>query len=130
MVDFWEGSTKVGIPQAIKALQNKPYVYGTVFLPHDSEARSGDTGKTRLATCKSLWPAVGISEVPKLPVDDGIATDRAMFSRLWVDEKRCSLFLDYIAQYHQEWDENRGMFVEKPYDDFTSHAADVHATRP
>ena len=26
----------------------------------------------------------------------------------------------------QEWDENRGMFLEKPYHDWTSHAADEY----
>ena len=32
----------------------------------------------------------------------------------------------YIVQYRQEWDENRGMLLEKPYHDFTSHAVDIH----
>jgi hypothetical protein len=126
MIDFWEGSTKDGIPQAIKAFQNKPYVYGKVFLPHDAEATSIDTGKTRVATFRELWPNVQVEVVPKLAVDDGIAKGRVMFSRLWIDEEKCGTWLDYIAQYHQEWDENRGMFTENPYHDFTSHAADVH----
>ena len=45
---------------------------------------------------------------------------------MWIDEERCQLWLDYMAQYRQEWDENRGMFLDQPYHDFTSHAADVH----
>lgn len=49
-----------------------------------------------------------------------------MFAHEWIDEKNCQKFLDYIAQYRQEWDENKGMFKEKPLHDFTSHAADVH----
>jgi hypothetical protein len=126
MIDFWEGTDKDGIPEAIRAFKNKPYVYGTLFLPHDAAAASIDTGKTRVQTVRNLWPNVNVVVIPKLPVDDGIARGRAMFSHLWIDEDRCALFLDYIAQYRQKWDENRGMFLETPYHDFTSHAADVH----
>jgi hypothetical protein len=38
MIDYWEGSNKDGIPQAIKAMKDEPYVYGKWFLPHDAEA--------------------------------------------------------------------------------------------
>ncbi len=55
-IDFWEGSESDGIPQAIKAFQNKPCIYGKWFVPHDAEATSIDTGKTRVATIKQLWP--------------------------------------------------------------------------
>ena len=36
------------------------------------------------------------------------------------------LWLDYIAQYRQECDEDRGMSKEKPLHDFTRLAADVN----
>lgn len=123
-IDFWEGSESDGIPQAIAAFKAKPYVYGSWFVPHDAMANSVDTGKTRVQTIQDLWPNVEVQVVPKIAVDDGIAKGRAMWSRLWVDERNCSIWLDYIAQYHQEWDDNRGMFLEKAYHDFTSHAAD------
>lgn len=126
MIDYWEGMQKDGIPQAIKALQNKPYVYGKHFLPHDAEGTSESTGETRVATARKLWPATEFEIIPKLSIDDGINKGRLMFSHLWIDEKNCQIWLDYISQYKQEWDDRRGMFLEKPYHDFTSHAADVH----
>jgi hypothetical protein len=126
MIDFWEGSNQDGIPQAISALQKKPYVFGKMFVPHDAKATEESTGKTRLQTAQSLWPNVQWEVVPSLGVDAGIQQGRLFFSRLWVDETACQTWLDYIAQYRQKWDENRGMFLELPYHDFTSHAADVH----
>ena len=126
MIDYWEGSNHDGIPQAIKAFKDKPYVYGKWFLPHDAEANSIDTGKTRVQTAKELWPNIEIVVIPKLSVDDGISKGRLMFPHLWIDEQKCQVFLDYISQYRQEWDDDKGMFREKPLHDFTSHAADIH----
>jgi hypothetical protein len=124
VIDSWQGTEKDGIPEAIAALQAKPYVYGKMFVPHDAEGTESGTGKTRLATAQALWPNVEWVVVPKLPVDDGIAKARTMFAHVWIDELHNRLFLDAISQYRQEWDENRGMFLEKPYHDWTSHHAD------
>ncbi len=126
MIDFWQGSTSDGIPQAVKALKDKPYVFAKMFVPHDARATEQGTGKTRIQTAKELWPNVEWEIIPSISVDDGIQQGKLFFSRLWVDEKNCQTWLDYIAQYRQKWDDNRGMFLEQPYHDFTSHAADVH----
>jgi hypothetical protein len=85
-----------------------------------------DTGKTRVQTIKELWSNIEVVVIPRLAVDDGIHRGRLMFSQLWIDETNCQKFLDYLPQYRQEWDENKGMFKEKPLHDFTSRAADVH----
>lgn len=124
MVDFWEGSEKDGMPQAVKALQEKPYVYGKHFAPHDIRAVEQGTGVTKLETAKKL--GITFEIVPNIGVDNGINAGKLLCSRLWVDEKRCERWLDAIAQYKQEWDEKRNMFKEEPYHDWTSHAADVH----
>jgi len=126
MIDYWEGSNTDGIPQAIKVFREKPYVYGKWFLPHDAEAHSIDTGKTRVQTAKELWPNIDIEIVSRLSVDDGISKGRLMFPRLWINEQKCEKWLDYISQYRQEWDDEKGMFKEKPLHDFTSHAGDIH----
>jgi phage terminase large subunit len=125
MIDYWEGKNTDGIPQAVKAAKDKPYIYGKWFLPHDAEANSIDTGKTRVQTIKALWPNIEIAIVPRLSVDDGISKARLLFPRQYFDEKNCELFLDYLAQYRQEWDDDKGMFKEKPLHDFTSHAGDI-----
>lgn len=126
MIDYWEGTTQDGIPQAIKALENKEYIYGKHFLPHDVKATDISTGKTRLQLLKDLKPAWEFEVVPSLSVDDGIQRGKLFFAKLWINETKCQTFLDYIAQYRQEWDDEKGMFKEKPLHDFTSHSADVH----
>lgn len=124
MIDFWEGSNKDGIPELAKVFKDKPYVYGKHFAPHDIRATEIGTGKTRIESAREL--GIEFEVIPSLPVEDGINSGRLVFARLWIDEKHCTLFLDYIAQYRQEWDEKNGKFKDKPLHDFTSHAADVH----
>jgi phage terminase large subunit len=124
MIGYLQGEVSDGLPQMIAKLQKLPYVWGKHFAPHDIRATDQSTGKTRWETAKNLnWE---FEIIPGMSVDDGIEAGRLFFPRLYVDEKKCALWLDAIAQYHQEWDDNRGMFLEKPYHDWTSHPADVH----
>jgi phage terminase large subunit len=123
-IDFWEGSEKEGIPEAAKMLKDKPYVYGKHFAPHDIKATEQGTGKTKLETAGKL--GINFEVVPDIGVDNGINAGRLMFARLWVDETKCEYWLDAVSQYHQVWDEKKGMFIEKPNHDWTSHAADEY----
>jgi len=124
MIDYWQGTNNEGIRHGIKACQDKPYLYGKHFAPHDINAKEETTGMTRIAYAKKF--NINFIVVPSVSVDDGIEKGKLFFSRLWVSEKPCEVWLDAIAQYHQEWDDKRGMFKPRPYHDWTSHPADVH----
>lgn len=124
MIDYWQGTEKDGIPQAIKAIKEKPYIYGKHLAPHDIKATEQGTGLTKIETASKL--GINFEIIRNLSVDDGINAGRLLWSRLWVDEANCSYWLDAMAQYHQEWDDTKGIFNSKPYHDWTSHPADVH----
>jgi len=124
MIDYWQGENKDGLPQAIKELENKPYLYGKHFAPHDIKHTEFGTGKTRIVTAKEL--GIDFEKVPELKVDDGIERGRLFFSRLWVDSNNCEKWLDAMGQYRQAWDDKRGCFIETPYKDWTNHKADIH----
>lgn len=121
-IDYLEGLDSDGLPQVIAKVKTKPYVYGKHFAPHDIEATDLSTGKTRKETARAL--GIMFESVPKMAVADGIDAAKRGFSRLWINEATCRIWLDMVAQYHREWDENRGMFKETPYHDFSSHGAD------
>jgi hypothetical protein len=123
MIDFHQGNESDGLPQVISALQQRPYVWGKHFAPHDIRATDIGTGKTRHETAAALGWMFEI--VPSIGVDDGINAGRLLFPRCWFDEQKCQLFLDAIGQYRQEWDEKRGMFRDQPLHDWTSHPADM-----
>ena len=124
MIDYWQGTEKDGIPELAKILQDKKYVYGKHFAPHDIKATEQGTGKTKLETAKKL--GIDFKVVPRLSVDDGINAGRLMFSRLWVDENNCSYWLDAISQYQQKYDETKGIYLKEPLHNWASHPADVH----
>lgn len=121
-IDYWEGSGDMGLPEAIKEIKTKPYVYARHFAPHDIKAVDISTGKTRWEAAKALGITFDI--VPDIGVWNGINAAKLLFSRLWIDQANCAPWLDAMAQYRREWDENRGMFRDIPYHDWTSHGAD------
>lgn len=124
MIDYWEGDPTDGLQQAALMLQDKKYVYGKHFAPHDIHAKEITTGKTRLDTAREF--GIHFEVVPSVSVDAGIEKGRLFWSKLWVDEKNCALWIDAISQYRQAWDDKRGCFIETPVHDWTSHPGDVH----
>lgn len=123
-IDYWEGEEKDGIPQFVKMLQTKPYVYGKHFAPHDITATEIASGKTRIQTAQEL--GIHFDIVPDVGVDEGIDRGRIMMAHLWVDKENCVKWLDTIGSYQQAWDKRRGMFLPKAQHNFASHAGDEH----
>lgn len=121
-IDYWEGSEKEGIPQAVKVLQDKPYLFGKHFAPHDIKATEIGSGKTRWDMAQAL--GIEFEEIPRLSVEAGIEKARQVFSHLWVDSNNCSSWLDAIQQYRQGFNEKLGFWTGKPVHDWTSHKGD------
>lgn len=124
MIDAWEGSEHDGIPQAVRMLQEKQYIYGFHFAPHDIGTTDIGTGKTRKESASEL--GIEFEEIPRMSVEDGIDCGKRFFSKLFIDNNKCGKFLDIISQFRREWDDKTGTYRDKPLHDFTSHFADVH----
>lgn len=122
MIDYLE-ATGQGLPWYAQQIQQKGYVYGDHFAPHDIKVRELGTGKSRLETAKAL--GINFKVVESLPVQDGIDAARALFKRLWVDETKCKDWLRLIPQYTKEYDEAKKVFKNTPLHDWTSHGADM-----
>lgn len=132
-IDYWEGSEKEGIPQAIKMLQDKDYLYGKHFAPHDIGSTEIGSGKTRYEIAKGyriiFEGYIGennkfVSAVPNVGLNNGIEIVRQTFSHLWVDSNNCEIWLDAISQYRQGFNEKLGAWMGTPVHDWTSHKAD------
>ena len=122
-IDYIEVVGK-GLPEVIKMLQDRKYVYGKHFAPHDIKVRELGTGKSRWEVAKEL--GIEFEVVPDIFIIDGIDAGKRFFEKLWVDKEKCKQWLRAIPQYTKEYDEDRHDFKDKPYHDWTSHAADEH----
>lgn len=122
IIDYCESSGE-GLAHYAKVLQEKGYVYGTHFAPHDIEVRELGSGESRLEMAKNL--GLNFEIAPKLSIEDGINAVRTRFNTLWIDEEKCAQFLNALSLYRKDWDEKHGHFRDKPLHDWTSNAADM-----
>lgn len=123
VVDFLQDSQKA-LPHYLKALQDRPYIYGTDYLPHDAQAKSlAGAGRT----IEQLMRAAGrkVQIVPRSSVADGINAARTIFPNCWFDETKCADGLQALRHYRYEVDASTGMFSRSPLHDAASHAADA-----
>lgn len=97
--------------------------YGEHFAPHDIEVRELTSGKSRKDTAREM--GINFRTVPQHKVADGLEASRKLFSRLWIDETRCSYGLECLSQYRFEYDDKKGVFRANPVHDWSSHCADA-----
>lgn len=125
IIDFYEASG-FGLPHYISVLKEKPYVYSKHTAPHDIEVRELSSGKTRRDTARSL--GIDFEVAPKLPVHEGIDACRSLFSSCWFDAKKCQAGLNALKNYRKQYDEKRKTYLNQPYHDWSSNAADAFRT--
>lgn len=127
-IDYYEASGK-NLQHFVGMLDSKDYNYGTHYLPHDAYHRTLQTGNSTSDIFESLLQAAGLSDdvviLNKLPVQDGINSVRARFSRYCFDASKCAEGLKKIELYHKRWDKRRSTFLKDPVHDSNSHAADA-----
>lgn len=124
VVDFYEASGEA-LDHYARKLNERGYLYGKHYLPHDAEARELGTGTTRLETLARL--GIKGAVVPAQAKDDSINAVRMMLSRCWFDAERCHAGLEALRLYRRDYDDRLKTFRDRPRHDWTSHAADAFA---
>jgi phage terminase large subunit len=106
-----------------QVLQNRGYVLGTCWLPHDARAKQLGTGRSIEEMLRASGRTVRI--VPQLSVEDGINAARTQFANCWFDAERCTDGLNALRRYRYEVDVQSGQRSRKPLHDDSSHGADA-----
>jgi phage terminase large subunit len=101
--------------------------YGSIdWVPHDAKVRDWGTtsGRTRLETMQVL--GLNPRLVPDVGKLDGIAAVRRSLPYC-VFHPRCDEHhgIEALEQYRREWDDDRKMFRESEYRDWTTHLSDA-----
>lgn len=122
VIDFYENSGQ-GLPHYVQALKEKGYVYGQHMAPHDIEVRELSSGKSRRDTARAL--GIDFRVAKKLSLLDGIDAARNLFSKCWFEAKKCHAGLNALKNYRKQYDEKRKTYLNQPYHDWSSNAADA-----
>ena len=122
IIDYYEASGE-GLPYYAKILQERGYVYGDHYAPHDIAVRELGSGRSRKEIALNL--GIRFQVVAKQSIDDGIEAVRSVLPRCYFDEKKARQGLDSLLHYHKEFDQKRGEFKNRPYHDWSSHASDA-----
>lgn len=127
IVDYLESNSK-GLDYYIKELQNKPYVYGDHYAPHDIKVREFGSGLSRIETAKSL--GINFKIAPKLAIEDGINAVRLLLARCYFNttSEGVKLGLSALKQYHRKYNEETRAYDNKPAHDWSSHGSDAFRT--
>lgn len=127
-IDYYEASGK-DLQHYVKMLESKGYNYGTHYLPHDARQTSMHTGRTTADMFEDLLRQARLPSdvwvLERLPVQDGIQSVRARFSRYHFDAAKCADGIHKIEMYHRRWDPVKKVFLKEPVHDGNSHAADA-----
>lgn len=121
IIDFYQNSRQ-SIQHYIQVLQQKGYIYGTDYLPHDARAKQLGTGKSIEEILQGLSRRVDI--VPMLSIIDGINAVRTVLSQCWFDKVKCADGLQSLRRYRYDITAE-GRESRLPLHDEYSHAADA-----
>jgi len=122
LIDYESGT---GQPLAYyqRKMQEKEYVLGVCYLPHDGTNKSLGTGKS----IEELMRIAGFRTqiVPRLSLTDGINAARTIFPQCWIDVERCADGLQALRHYRWAPEGQLGQQKREPLHDWASHAADA-----
>lgn len=131
VVDYYENHGKT-IEHYVIQLQNKGYLYGTDWLPHDAvdaiihKKLAGDRSRSIEQLMRHAGRKVRVAA--KLHVTDRINAARTIFSQLRFDEGRCQDGLQPL--HHYQWGplNAKGESRREPLHNWASHASDALCT--
>jgi phage terminase large subunit len=122
IIDVLKGEG-VGLDWYARELQQRGYLYGQHYLPHDVEVRELGTGKSRKEVLEGL--GIRVTTCPNIPIADGIQAVRMLLPMCWFDKDKCKEGIEALRMYRRDYDDKRQEFRSAPLHDWTSHYADA-----
>lgn len=115
-------TTGADIFHHIAAIHDFPGEVGEIWLPHDARAKNLQTGKSVVE--QFLSEGIRPKIVPNHKIRDGISAARKVFPSVEIDQDDTEDLVEALKCYRREWNDDLGMFSERPVHDWSSHYAD------
>lgn len=122
IIDYYENAGE-DLEHYAKMLQEKGYLYGTHYGPHDARAERMSASSLE-ERARELGIDFTILQQDK-DIFAGIEVARSTFPMCWFDKDRCSQGLNALMNYQKEWDEKHQVFRTRPLHNWASHGADA-----
>lgn len=128
ILDYYEDSNKGVDFYAKFLLQDKPYLYNTIFLPHDSTKRDAlDVTNTYERDFKRLFASTGTKfhVLKRMDKQLQISHAKIMINRCVFNTNKVKKFLDNLSKYRKKWNESTSRYSEDPLHNVCSNHADA-----
>lgn len=128
IIDYYEDKNKDVPFYAKYLLQDKQYLYHTIFLPHDSTKRDNlDVNNSYERDFRRLFNGTNtrFHVHKKMDKQLSISHTKIMIDRCVFNVNRVKPLLDQMAKYRKTWNESLGRWMEEPYHNISSNYADA-----
>ena len=108
-------------------IKEKPYLYDTIYLPHDAVKKDGlIVENSYKSEFQRLFAHTGtrISVLPRTERNPMIAHAVGQVRRCVFNDRKCNKYIEALSKYRKEWSERLGRYLDKPYHDMNSDYAD------
>lgn len=127
IIDYYEDNNK-GVDFYARFLrQEKPYLYHTIFLPHDAARRDGIIVENSYEReFKKLFQGTNVRFIVLKKTDKSIniAHAKNKLERCVFCERKTKPLIDMLMKYRKKWSEQYGKYLDQPMHDISSHYAD------
>lgn len=129
IIDYYEDKNKGVDFYAKFLLQDKNYLYHTIFLPHDSVKRDAlVVENTYERDFKRLFSSTGTKFVVLKRMDKQLSISHAKvkLDRCVFNVNRVKGLIDMLRKYRKKWNEATGRYLDEPLHDISSNFADAY----
>ena len=115
----------------MKMLKDKGYEYADIWLPHDAQAKTLQTGRStieQLVDPKGDGSRVGglpCKLVPRLAIQHGIDAARMILPKVRIDANNCAAGIEALRAYRRQYNEKTQQYANTPLHDWSSNGADA-----
>ena len=122
VIDVLKGEGE-GLVWYVKQLQDRNWIWGNHYFPHDVKVRELGIGQSRIEFLAGH--GLRATVCPDLSIEDGIQAVRLLLPRCWFDRDKCATGIEALKLYRRKFDEHGQEFSVRPLHDWTSHYADA-----
>jgi len=108
--------------------QEKPYLYHTIFLPHDAVRKDNIIVENSYEReFRKLFQNTDTKFIVLKRTDKNININNAKikFSRCVFNINRVKELIEMLGKYRKKWSEPYGKYMDEPFHDISSHYADA-----